>query len=225
MGGRRLPGARGPRLPRAAPDSHGNGGGVVRWLGGLGMLLEGASRMPGRTADAGPRPWQPARRFTRPSRAFLRPAFIARQTHAWAVSDRIAFGEAPYDPAPPFSRLADRLHRLLRPIDLPSQLVHGDFTGNVLFAEGQPPAVIDLSPYWRPAGFAVAVVMEDALSWTDADESVLKLGTHIPEFRQLLIRATLRRILELDEHNKRGVRRFEEHLREYERTVAIIEGM
>ncbi len=91
--------------------------------------------------------------------------------------------------------------------------------------KGQPPAVIDFSPYWRPAGFAVAVVVEDALSWTDADEGVVELGLHIPEFHQLLIRATLRRILELDEHNRRGRPRFEEHLREYERTVAIIEGM
>jgi hypothetical protein len=42
--------------------------------------------------------------------------------------------------------LIDALERRLRPIGLPSQLVHGDITGNVLFAQGRPPAVIDFSP-------------------------------------------------------------------------------
>ncbi len=32
----------------------------------------------------------------------------------------------------------------------PPQLVHGDLTGNLLFHTSLPPAVIDLSPYWRP---------------------------------------------------------------------------
>jgi uncharacterized protein (TIGR02569 family) len=153
------------------------------------------------------------------------PAFIAEATHAWAVADRIAFGEAAYAPAPPFDALADRMRRLLKPIDLPSQLVHGDFTGNVLFADGRPPAVIDFSPYWRPVGFAVAVVIEDALSWADADPGILALGVHIPEFRQLFVRATLRRILELDQHTKMGRPRFAEHVVQYERTLAIIEAM
>ena len=51
--------------------------------------------------------------------------------------------------------------------------MHGDLTGNVLFARGLPPAVIDFSPYWRPVGFASAVVVGDALLWEGADESLL----------------------------------------------------
>jgi len=49
----------------------------------------------------------------------------------------------------------------------PAQLVHGDLTGNVLFAAGLPPAVIDVSPYWRPAAYAGAVVVADGLLWWD----------------------------------------------------------
>ena len=37
--------------------------------------------------------------------------------------------------------------------------MHGDLTGNVLFAEGLPPAILDLSLYFRPPGFATAVVL------------------------------------------------------------------
>jgi len=40
--------------------------------------------------------------------------------------------------------------------------------GNVLFADASPPAVIDFSPYWRPAGLALAVAAVDALMWGGA---------------------------------------------------------
>lgn len=50
----------------------------------------------------------------------------------------------------------------------PSQhlpFIHGDLTGNVLFAAGRAPAVIDFSPYWRPPVFAEAIVVADGLLW------------------------------------------------------------
>lgn len=55
-----------------------------------------------------------------------------------------------------------RLTRLIRPVCGPSQLVHGDLSGNVLFAEGLAPAIIDFSPYWRPTSYADAIVVIDA---------------------------------------------------------------
>ena len=51
--------------------------------------------------------------------------------------------------------------------------MHGDLTGNVLFADDLAPAVIDFSPYWRPTGFASAIVVGDALLWEGADETLL----------------------------------------------------
>jgi hypothetical protein len=56
----------------------------------------------------------------------------------------------------------------------PSQIVHCDLTGNVLFAPGAPPAVIDISPYWRPPEYAEGVVIADALCWHGASASVLQ---------------------------------------------------
>jgi uncharacterized protein (TIGR02569 family) len=84
------------------------------------------------------------------------------------------------------------------PVVAPSQLIHGDLTGNVLFAEGMTPAVIDLAPYWRPAGYATAIVAADALVFHDADETVLDALPAERELAQLLVRAVLfRRVVAL----------------------------
>lgn len=70
---------------------------------------------------------------------------------------------------------------------------HGDLTGNMLFAEHLPPAVIDFSPYWRPAPFGSAIVVADALVWEGADERVLDAVDHIEGFDQYLLRALIYR--------------------------------
>jgi hypothetical protein len=92
-------------------------------------------------------------------------------------------------PAP----LAGQLRSLLaalRPVRLPAQLIHGDLGGNVLFAPGQPPAVIDFSPYWRPAGLALAIAAVDALTWSGADPAILGDLADQPELDQLLAAPT-----------------------------------
>jgi uncharacterized protein (TIGR02569 family) len=124
-----------------------------------------------------------------------RPALIDRRTDHWAVGDRIAWGERS---AAEFAHVKHlrRLVSALRPVDTSrSQLVHGDLTGNVLFADGLPPAVIDFSPYWRPPAYAAAIVVGDALSWEGADESLLEAVSHIDDFAQLLLRALVYRIV------------------------------
>ena len=83
----------------------------------------------------------------------------------------------------------------LRPVRLPSQLIHGDLGGNVLFADGEPPAVIDFSPYWRPAGLALAVAAVDALMWGGASPAALDELDGEPELDQLLARALVYRLV------------------------------
>jgi len=78
-----------------------------------------------------------------------RPSFLDRRSDVWATGDRVAWGELPIGQFGHAKHL-DRLAGHLKPVDLPSQLVHGDLCGNVLFEPGLPPAVIDFSPYWRP---------------------------------------------------------------------------
>ncbi len=75
------------------------------------------------------------------------------------------------------SELADLAARLRAQPDPPDepQLVHGDLTGNVLFAAGLPPAVIDISPYWRPPSYAEGVVVADALCYHGASGSAFPM--------------------------------------------------
>jgi uncharacterized protein (TIGR02569 family) len=119
------------------------------------------------------------------------PGFISRRTNHWAVGERVAWGELSVHEFEHVKHLA-RLGAALRPVDTSgSQLVHGDLTGNVLFAEGLTPAVIDFSPYWRPPSFATAVVVGDALVWEGADDSLVDAVAHVPDFPQFLLRALI----------------------------------
>jgi len=129
-------------------------------------------------------------RFHAALRAFPRPAFLDRRSDSWTISDRVAWGEVP---ASEFShvRHLPQLVLALRHVTAPSQLIHGDLTGNVLFDGQRPPAIIDFSPYWRPAAYASAIVIADALVWEGADSRVLEAVSHIDDFGQYLIRALI----------------------------------
>ncbi len=129
-------------------------------------------------------------RFHQALRGIPRPSFLDRRTNQWAVSDRVAWGDLP---ARDFLgvRYLRQLIAVLRPVSAPSQLIHGDLSGNVLFHEELPPAIIDLSAYWRPPTYAAAIVIADALVWEGADDRVLHSVQHIADFGQYLARALI----------------------------------
>jgi uncharacterized protein (TIGR02569 family) len=131
-----------------------------------------------------------------------RPPFLDRRSDVWAIGDRVAWGELQLEQFAHAKHLM-RLAGHLKPIDLPSQLVHGDLGGNVLFKPGLPPAIIDFSPLWRPPGFASAIVVADALVWEGADETILDGVSQIGDFPQLLLRALIFRIV-ADRHLRSG---------------------
>jgi uncharacterized protein (TIGR02569 family) len=126
-----------------------------------------------------------------------RPGFLDDRTHRWARADRAAWGEQTVPVPAAAAEHWARLTRLVRPVTAPCQLIHGDLTGNVLFAAGAPPAVLDFSPYWRPAGYADAIVVIDGLLWYGADRRLLSLGG--ADFGQLLVRALMFRLVALTE--------------------------
>lgn len=148
-------------------------------------------------------------RFHQASAHLPRPAFLDHRTDPWALGDRVAWGktEPPASPEP-----LRRLLELRRPISLQSQLIHGDLSENVLFVEGEPPAIIDVSPYWRPEGFASAIVVADAVCWRNADPAdLLSHVSHVDEFPQHLVRALIYRMVTTiavaaDEPDLRGYR-------------------
>jgi uncharacterized protein (TIGR02569 family) len=123
------------------------------------------------------------------------PDFIKNRqiTDPWILGDRVAWQEESL--RKDYAALSHLLN-LRTPIQAESQLIHGDFTGNVLFSQYQTPAVIDISPYWRPVGFAYGIVVADAVCWEKANaEILLEQVSHVEDFAQFLVRALIFRMV------------------------------
>ncbi|MGE5250720.1 MAG: hypothetical protein ACM3QS_10965, partial [Bacteroidota bacterium] len=93
-----------------------------------------------------------------------------------------------------------RLQSLMKPINLRSQLIHGDMTGNILFQDPLPPAVIDLSPYWHPREYAEAIIVVDSIVWDNAPDTIIQELDDTFEAYQLLLRAAMWRIKTTEEY-------------------------
>jgi uncharacterized protein (TIGR02569 family) len=133
-------------------------------------------------------------RFHRATAGIPVPGWHLRCRDSSARADRAAWEDGAVDEftcLPPVARLAGHL----RPVHGPRQLIHGDLSGNVLFHPHLPPAIIDLSPYWRPPSFASAVVAVDALVWEGASRGVLSVLDGHPDPAQHLLRAAIFRIV------------------------------
>ena len=204
LAARRDPGFRVPRPLRTVAEDGATGDWVAQDpLAGAWVAWQW---LPGEPASwSGVSPFWPS--LIAASRAFHaalagRPAppWLGRDGSQWTVGDQVAWGER--DPGSVLAAapgpLAAQLRSLLaalRPVRLPAQLIHGDLGGNVLFAAGEPPAVIDFSPYWRPAGLALAVAAVDALTWSGADPAILGELADQPDLDQLLARAHVGRLV------------------------------
>ncbi|MGW4795328.1 TIGR02569 family protein [Nonomuraea sp. NPDC004297] len=125
-----------------------------------------------------------------------RPSFLDVRDNPWTRGDRVAWEESPVPSGA--AGLLEPLLRARRPVELPSQAVHGDLPGNVLFAAGRPPAIIDWPVYWRPPSWAAAVAVADALCWYGARPALAARWAHLPEWGQMLVRALIYRIVTHD---------------------------
>jgi uncharacterized protein (TIGR02569 family) len=127
-----------------------------------------------------------------------RPAFLDLRDDPWSYGDRVAWDELPVQASPAAMDLLQPLLHARRPVGLTSQVVHGDLPGNVLFADGLPPTIIDWPAYWRPTSWASAVAVADALCWYDAPPKLVARWSHLPEWGQMLVRALIYRIITHD---------------------------
>jgi uncharacterized protein (TIGR02569 family) len=120
------------------------------------------------------------------------------------AADRAAWEDRPLHTLPPGAlvspggadgqrsvELIAQLAALRRPTRSPSQLVHGDLYGTVLFAGTAAPGITDITPYWRPASWAAGVVVVDALAWGEADDGLVERWAPLPEWPQMLLRALM----------------------------------
>ncbi|MFP8903941.1 phosphotransferase [Streptomyces atacamensis] len=189
---RLAPGGSGFRVP--APLRAADGQSVVEgWT--ACEFLDGEPGPRGRWSDV----ISAGRAFHVALRKLPRPGFLDRQTHPWAVADRVAWGEEEAKVAAGLAGPLSALLELRRPVEQVFQLIHGDLTGNVLFAAGEEPAVIDFSPYWRPPLFAEAIVVADGLLWFDPPPDLLVAGSGRPGWRQMLVRALIFRLVAYSE--------------------------
>ena len=124
-----------------------------------------------------------------------RPRLLDDRDDLVTRSAAAAFGERrlTLDPATG-GELYAQLAEFRKPVQLTPQLVHPELFGAVLFDEHGVPAVIDLVPCWRPAQWAAAVIVVDALAWGGADEGLPQRWTHLEEWPQVLLRALLHRL-------------------------------
>jgi uncharacterized protein (TIGR02569 family) len=116
----------------------------------------------------------------------------------WAAGDRVAWDGESFDGS---AGVRAAIERVRGHIDAewtgPSpQVIHGDIGGNVLFADGAAPAVIDVSPYVRPAEFANAVAVVDAIAWQAAPLTLaIRFAASVELGDQLLARAVVYRLV------------------------------
>lgn len=127
------------------------------------------------------------------------PRFLRGRTGWEARAEALGWGDQTPDSVPELSGgVAAQAFRELavdrKPVDLPFQVVHGDLFGNVLFAGSAPPAVVDIAPFWRPASWAAAVVVVDAIAWGGATVDLVEQWHHLPEWHQMVRRALLFRL-------------------------------
>lgn len=143
-----------------------------------------------------------------------RPRFLAQpvappfsDVDVFAVADQSAWAEEPLraarehgmlervgDDGERSLKLISQLASLRQPVRTPDQVVHGDLFGTVLFAGAAAPGIVDFTPYWRPAPWAAAVVVVDAISWGGADEGLIGRWNVLPEWPQMLLRALMFRL-------------------------------
>lgn len=162
--------------------------------------------------------------FHRMLRNETRPPFLDHRRHRWALADRVAWGEETGDAVPEVKPL---LHDLLAqlPESAPkacSQLIHGDLAGNVLFAPGVPPAIIDFSPYWRPETYASAIVAIDGVLWYSAGEALLQRAADETRSVDILVRALIFRLIALNERSRFDELALDE-LPQFRATASMIE--
>ena len=124
-----------------------------------------------------------------------RPSLLDDRDDIWARADRVVWELAAAPPHPELRAAFDAR----RAVDLPDQLVHGDLTGNVLVDDTAAPAVVDFSPYWRPAAWATAIVCADAMLYAHADArfvlAAAAAATGSAPCEQLLLRGVLFRLV------------------------------
>lgn len=115
----------------------------------------------------------------------------------WAQAHRIAWqdSELPSSIHPVARRTIAHIFQRYEPTERSTQVIHSDLCGNILFADGQAPLVIDFSPAYSAPEYAEAILVADAIAW---ERAPLDLISELPttfDYRQMLLRAVNFRVI------------------------------
>lgn len=83
----------------------------------------------------------------------------------------------------------------LEVLELSSQLIHSDLSGNVLFHETLEPLVIDFSPTFAPCEYANALAVCDNIAWGDSPMSSLELLRPVDLYKKVIKYAVAFRVM------------------------------
>lgn len=128
-----------------------------------------------------------------------KPYFIDKRTDLWAIAEKMIWEELPLSFDERLYGYVQKIKAYLKPITIANQLIHGDITGNMLFAEGLPQGIIDFTPIYRPKEYALAILIVDAITWEGADASIFSYVKNEANMFQLLLRAAFFRTLTMSE--------------------------
>jgi Ser/Thr protein kinase RdoA (MazF antagonist) len=136
------------------------------------------------------------RAYHRALRHAPRHPLLDRNDSAWGFAHEHCWSSRPVWVHAVLADWVDELYARCQPLPpMACQPIHGDLNPeNVLVAPGLPVGFIDLTPFWAPVDFALAMFA----NWTGPrrdDPSVLCHFEDIPHFDQLLIRAAIRMLL------------------------------
>ncbi|KAF5251869.1 hypothetical protein FANTH_3051 [Fusarium anthophilum] len=136
-----------------------------------------------------------------------RPPFLSTRQNRFTEADLVTWEEKKLgdvddvnsDVMATIQPILDQLRKLRQPFreEVKNQLIHGDLTGNVLFDSetNNPPAIIDITLYWRPAEYAEAIIVADGLIWLNGDRKLVEMFGADQIRVQLLLRALYWRCL------------------------------
>jgi len=136
-----------------------------------------------------------------------KPAAIAGRSNRWCEADQVTWEEKRLEDVlnvdqEILTQLNPVLERLMLaskplPDNIKAQLIHADMAGNVLFEKNSraPPAVIDLTLYWRPARYSEAIIVADGLSWHGKGTELIQFYGVDELGKQMLVRALYWRCL------------------------------
>jgi uncharacterized protein (TIGR02569 family) len=115
----------------------------------------------------------------------------------WTRAHQIAWQETamPQTVHPETRQMLAPLFQAYEPMTRSSGLIHSDMCGNILFAAGMKPLIIDFSAANGDQEYAEAILVADAIAWEKAPVELINELSATPVYRQLLLRAVTFRVI------------------------------